>query len=71
MDDRIWFTTQQAADHIGLHRDTVLKALEAAELHGAQPKKRGRWRIHRDCLDAWAFGQKCPHQQQRQAARSA
>lgn len=59
---RIWFTTAQAAEYVGRHRDTVLKALEAGELHGSQTKTRGRWRVHRDCLDAWAFRQPCAHQ---------
>lgn len=69
--ERIWFDTSQAAERVGLHRDTVLKALEAGGLHGGQPKVRGRWRVHRDCLDAWVLGAPCPHQEQRQAVRSA
>lgn len=63
MDDpqRIWFATGQAAEHTGRHPVTVRRALEAGELHGGQPKPGARWRIHRDCLDAWAFGTPCPH----------
>ena len=62
MNDRIWHNTRTAAEQVGHHPSTVLKALEAGELHGAQRKAKGRWRIHRDCLNAWAFGEKCSHQ---------
>lgn len=58
----IWLNTQQAADRAGCHRQTVIKALESGELHGSQRKAGGRWRIHVDCLDAWAGGQTCTHQ---------
>lgn len=61
-DDRIWHSTATAASLVGAHPSTVLKALEAGELHGAQRVKKGRWRIHRDCLAAWALGEKCDHQ---------
>lgn len=61
MNERIYFNTTQAADRVGCHRDTILKALEADELHGTQRKVGGRWRIHRDCLDSWALGAKCDH----------
>lgn len=62
MSHRIWFNTSQSAEHAGCHRDTVLKAVEAGELHGTQRKKNGRWRIHVACLDAWCGGDKCEHQ---------
>jgi excisionase family DNA binding protein len=58
----IWLNTQQAADRAGCHRQTAIKALEAGELHGSQRKAGGRWRIHVDCLDAWAGGEPCKHQ---------
>lgn len=59
---RLWFTTHQAAERVGCHVDTVRKACEAGELHGSQrTRPNGRWRIHRDCLDAWASGEACPH----------
>lgn len=61
---RIWFDTAQAGEHAGYHRDTVRKACEAGELHGSQRKAQGRWRIHRDCLDAWLSGAPCPHADQ-------
>lgn len=58
---RIWLNTAQAAEHAGCHRDTVLKALEAGELHGSQRKPGGRWRIHIGCVDAWNLGERCEH----------
>lgn len=60
-DDILWFDTSQAGDHAGRHPVTVRRALEAGELHGGQPKPGGRWRIHRDCLDAWVARTSCPH----------
>lgn len=62
MSDRIWHSTSTAGDLVGAHPSTVLKALESGDLHGAQRKKKGRWRIHQDCLSAWALGEKCEHQ---------
>lgn len=62
MNERIWFNTAQAGQHAVCHVDTVRKALESGELHGSQRKAKGRWRIHRDCLDAWAAGDSCAHQ---------
>jgi excisionase family DNA binding protein len=61
MDERIWFNTTQAAAYGDRHPVTVRRALEAGVLHGGQTKAGGRWRIHRDCLDAWLLGIVCPH----------
>lgn len=61
MSTRVWLSTAQSADHAGCHPDTVLKACESGELHGTQRKKKGRWRIHVDCLDAWCAGGPCAH----------
>jgi hypothetical protein len=62
MSERIWHNTAQAGERSGSHPDTVRKAVEAGELHGTQRKAKGRWRIHRDCIDAWCAGQQCQHQ---------
>lgn len=62
MNQRLRFNTAQAAEHVGCHRDTVLKALEAGDLHGGQRKANGRWSIRLECLDAWADGEQCQHQ---------
>lgn len=67
-DTRVWHTTSTAGELVNAHPSTVLKALEAGDLHGAQRKKKGRWRIHRDCLAAWALGEKCEHQKAGAAA---
>lgn len=53
---RIWFTTSQAAEFSGYHRDTVRKALEAGDLVGSQRVTGGHWRIMRADLDAWIRG---------------
>lgn len=60
--ERIWFNSAQTAQHVNSHRDTVLKAAEAGELHGYQRTARGRWRFHRECIDAWMTGAACAHQ---------
>lgn len=60
-DELIWLDTSQAAARAGRHDVTVRRALEAKQLHGGQPKAGARWRIHRDCLDAWVLGVPCPH----------
>lgn len=59
---RFWFNTTQAGEYAGRHRDTVEKACQSGELHGVQRTKRGHWRIHKDCLEAWVAGAKCEHQ---------
>lgn len=56
-ENRIWFTTAQAAEFSGYHRDTVRKALEAGELAGSQRVAGGHWRISRSALDAWLGGE--------------
>lgn len=58
----IWLNSGQAAERAGCHVQTLLAALASGELHGSQRKTGGRWRIHVDCLDAWAGGEPCRHQ---------
>lgn len=55
--DRIWFTTNQAAEYTGRHRQTVANALRTGELEGNQRHVGSHWRIHRDALDAWMRGE--------------
>ena len=62
MSVRLWLNTAQAAERAGCHPDTVRKAAENGDLHGSQRTKKGRWRIHVDCLDAWCGGEQCEHQ---------
>lgn len=54
--ERIWHNTEQASEYSGYHPDTIAAALRSGELVGTQRKKNGRWRIHRDALDAWLRG---------------
>lgn len=56
LNTRHWHTTRSAATYADCHVQTVLEALRAGELRGSQLKKNGRWRIHRDDLDAWLRG---------------
>lgn len=65
MSDRTWHTTETAADHVNCHPQTVRKALASGDLHGRQRTAKGHWRIHVECLDAWAAGDKCEHQRLR------
>lgn len=60
---RLRFTTAQAAAYASCHPTTVLRALEAGDLHGGQRKPGGRWSIRLACIDAWLDGQRCEHQQ--------
>ena len=59
--EAIWLSAREAAERSGRHQNTVRRACEAGDLHGGQPKKRGNWRIHVDCLDPWTLGVPCPH----------
>lgn len=54
--DRVWFTAPQAAEYAGCHVRTLQSALQAGELTGSQRVTGGRWRIHRDDIDAWLRG---------------
>lgn len=58
----IYLTTAETAERTTRHPVTVRRALEAGELHGGQRKPGASWRIHVDCADAWALGEKCKHQ---------
>ncbi|GAB3166769.1 hypothetical protein GCM10027059_26250 [Myceligenerans halotolerans] len=54
-------TVAEAAADARRHPVTVRRALEAAELHGTQRVKGGRWTIRPECLDAWLDQVPCPH----------
>jgi hypothetical protein len=58
---RLWLDVPAASEHAGHHPVTLRRALMAEELHGTQRTKKGRWRIHVDCLDAWLLKQPCLH----------
>lgn len=57
----LWLTKRQTAERTVRHPVTVRKALEAGDLHGGQRKAGAAWRVHRDCVAAWALGEPCPH----------
>jgi len=56
------FTVAEVAEALRLHRDTVLKAAEAGDLHGTQRVARGKWSFLEACVDAWAEKRACDHQ---------
>ena len=45
----------------GVSRYTLMPALQKGELHGAQTKKYGTWRVEEGCLEAWMLGEPCAH----------
>ncbi|WP_408641765.1 helix-turn-helix domain-containing protein [Saccharopolyspora oryzae] len=51
-----WMTVSQVAAYASRSTKTVLRALQARQLAGSQPVRRGHWRIHRDDVDAWIRG---------------
>lgn len=55
-------TVAAAAEMACVHKITLYRALEGAELHGEQRAKGGRWTIRPECLDAWLDRKKCEHQ---------
>lgn len=57
-DDSPWFTREEAAGYAKASIDALGDALRSEELRGYQTGKRGRWRIHREDLDAWIRGEK-------------
>lgn len=59
--ERIWLDVHQAGEHAGYHWKTIQLACASGELHGSQRKAGGRWRIHRECLDAWLAKEPCAH----------
>jgi excisionase family DNA binding protein len=56
-----YYTSDQAADAAGVHRQTLTNALRDGSLHGVQRVKRGNWRIAESCLMAWIEGRPCAH----------
>jgi len=51
-----WLSPAQAAEHAGVHRRTIYRALAAGALCGgrvATTKRGSRWRIRLEDVDAW------------------
>jgi excisionase family DNA binding protein len=60
--ERIWLDVHQAAERAGYHWRYIADLCRSGEIHGTQRKRGGKWRIHVECLDAWAGGVTCAHQ---------
>lgn len=58
--DTPWLITAEAAQYARCSEDEIRDALASGELHGTQRRPGGRWRIHRDWLDAWLRGDAAP-----------
>jgi excisionase family DNA binding protein len=60
LNERIWFTTRQAAEYAGCNIQTIADACRSGALQAGQPfgGAGGRWRIHRDALDQWLRGER-------------
>lgn len=65
--ERLILTSAEAADYASVHRDTILRALQAGELHGLQKRVKSHWRIRVTCLESWLDGQRCDHQKSKAA----
>lgn len=59
--DKRWLIMSDMVEETGMHRQTVLAALQRRELHGGQSMKRGTWRVERPCFEAWLRGDECAH----------
>lgn len=56
-DDSPWHTMPEAAARARVSADAIGDALRTGELRGYQSGRGGRWRIHRDDIDAWVKGE--------------
>jgi excisionase family DNA binding protein len=51
--DSPWLTTREAADYSRFNVSHINRSLRAGDLLGYQATRTGKWKIHRDDLDAW------------------
>lgn len=51
--DSPWMTVQEVATYARSSKTEVMTALRDQSLRGYQNTERGRWRVHRDDVDAW------------------
>lgn len=54
--DTPWMTVPEVAAYARSSRTEVLEALTDESLRGSQVKPGGKWRVHRDDVDAWLRG---------------
>lgn len=57
LEGRIWFDARQAGLYAGMHPRTISDALRDGSLKGSQRVDGGKWKVHRDDLDAWLRGE--------------
>lgn len=55
--DTPWMTVAEVKDYGRIGRSDILAALNDGSLRGHQVKAGGRWRVHRDDVDAWLRGE--------------
>lgn len=55
-DDTPWFTVHETVQYARSSRTEVHAALRSGELRGYQTTANGKYRIHRDDVDAWVRG---------------
>lgn len=58
--DSPWLQLAEVCRYARAGRTDVLAALADGTLRGSQLKPGGKWRIHRDDVDAWLRGEKPP-----------
>ena len=63
--DSPWMTFKEACEYARVGQQSMYRALRTHELKATQGAVRpgtvrGRWRIHRDDLDAWIRGEQPP-----------
>lgn len=70
-----WLTAAQAAMQANRSAGTIRLAAESGDLHGHQPKRKGRWSFAPAAVDAWVRGEDgtaaCGCQRLRLAGRRA
>lgn len=54
--DRVWMSITEVVGYSGVNSSTVGDALRDGSLRGWQVVRGGKWRVHRDDVDAWLRG---------------
>lgn len=67
--DSPWLTVAEVAQYARSSKSEVLAALAAEDLRGSQLRTNGRWRIHREDVDAWLLGEQPPERIPRRYTR--
>lgn len=56
--DRVWMSTRQVADYLGVSLSTIHRTILAGALRTSQAVPNGKHLIHRDWADAWAMNRR-------------